>query len=96
MSRRNRAPRVKHVIRTEHARFWLEQVRRYGFLPYHANLLELIASLTAPGNGCLLEDGVGAGWPFASALVEQGYTVGVDPAKCLVQEARSHLGENRC
>ena len=93
---RDRATRVKHYVRTEYARYWLEQAWRYGFHWLHANMLELITSLTAPGNGCLAEVGVGTGWPFASALVEQGYTVGVDPAKCLVQEARSHLGENRC
>ena len=95
--RRNRVLRVKHYIRTDYAKFWLEQVQRYGFLPYHANLLGLITSLTAPGNGRLLEVGVGTGWPFAKALVQQGYTVyGMDIAELMVQEARAHLGGSRC
>ena len=53
--------------------------------------------MTAPGDGYLLEVGVGTGWLFASALVKQGYTVsGVDIAELLVQEARAHLDENSC
>ena len=96
-SQRNRALCVKQYIRTEYARFWLKQVRRYGFHWLHASMLELITFLTAPGDGYLLEVGVGTGWPFVSALVERGYTVyGVDLAECLVQEAMAHLGVSRC
>ena len=88
---------VKHHLQTSFSKYWVEQVQQYGFRPYHANLLELITSLTSPANGYLLEVGVGTGWPFATSLSQQGYTVvGVDLVESLVQETRAQPGDIRC
>ena len=96
-SQGKKALRTKQYMQTTYSSFWRHQVQRYGFSSYHSSLVEVITSLTTPGNGRMLEVGVGTGWPFAAALSQQGYiVVGVDLAESLIQEARAKPGGIRC
>ena len=97
MKQHKSAAQVKQFIKSDYSKFWINEVHRYGLTPYHTNLLSLISSLTRPEDGCILEVGVGTGWPFAQMLVKEGYSVyGVDIAELLIDEASSSIGRYHC
>ncbi len=70
-----------------YAKFWVEQVNKYGLDEYCKGLIELILSKN-PSK--VYELAIGTGWPFAISLSEKNVSVsGSDISELLVKEIKS-------
>lgn len=71
-----------------YAKFWVEQVNKYGFDDYCEGLTKLILSKNP---STVYELAIGTGWPFAISLSEKDVSVsGSDIAELLIKELKSN------
>lgn len=74
--------------RENYAKYWVDQVSKYGFDDYCKGLLNLILS-KKPSS--VYELAIGTGWPFAISLNENGVAVaGSDISELLIQEIKNN------
>lgn len=79
--------------RTVYNKFWVEQVKKYGYMKYEQNLVRIIAE-TSPQK--VFEVGIGTGWPIGTALKEKGIEVdGCDIAESLIVLAQQALNNEK-
>lgn len=74
-------------------KFWVKQVKKYGYEKYEQNLVRIIAE-TGPKR--VFEVGIGTGWPIGTALKEKGIKIdGCDIADSSVAVAQKTLDNEK-